>query len=123
MPEVRSLSKPEEPRLNDVGSAAGAPRPAADPRRAHPLLERLASILAERPGLQAADDGDPRRAAVAVIFRVAPAGQLELLLIQESPVIYSVSSVTFAGQLSTVKNRRVAPPFSQWFSSEIWLDE
>jgi 8-oxo-dGTP pyrophosphatase MutT (NUDIX family) len=51
---------------------------------AHPLLARLAASLAERPGVAAPDDGKPRRAAVAVIFRLVPPGKLELLLIQRA---------------------------------------
>jgi 8-oxo-dGTP pyrophosphatase MutT (NUDIX family) len=53
-------------------------------RNAHPLVERLASSLTTRPGALAPDDENPRRAAVAVIFRVTTDGQLELLLIQRA---------------------------------------
>ncbi|HSA57823.1 MAG TPA: CoA pyrophosphatase [Gemmatimonadaceae bacterium] len=47
----------------------------------HPVLERLAAELRARPGALAPDDGAPRRAAVAAIFRAAPETPLELLLI------------------------------------------
>ena len=56
----------------------------APQRGSHPLLERLAASLAARPGTLAPDDGTPRRAAVAVVFRVVPSGQLELLLIRRA---------------------------------------
>ena len=39
----------------------------------HPLLPRLAADLRARPGLTEADDGDPVRAAVAIILRAKPA--------------------------------------------------
>lgn len=55
--------------------------PIASPLPAHPLLQRLAARLRARPGLPAATDGDPRRAAVAAIFRTTPGDLLELLLI------------------------------------------
>jgi 8-oxo-dGTP pyrophosphatase MutT (NUDIX family) len=48
------------------------------------VLERIAASLSLRPGMLAEDDGNPRRAAVAVVFRVAAGGQLELLLIQRA---------------------------------------
>lgn len=47
----------------------------------HPLLRRLAADLRARPGALAPDDGAPRRAAVAVIFRALPELPLEILLI------------------------------------------
>lgn len=47
----------------------------------HPLLRRLAVELRAKPGALAPDDGAPRRAAVAVIFRAPPASPLEILLI------------------------------------------
>jgi len=52
--------------------------------RAHPLLERLAANLAARPGALAPDDGEPRRAAVAILLRVAGGDSLELLLIRRA---------------------------------------
>jgi 8-oxo-dGTP pyrophosphatase MutT (NUDIX family) len=51
---------------------------------AHPTLRRLAAHLAGHPGALAATDGDPGRAAVAVLFRVAQGGRLELLMIQRA---------------------------------------
>jgi 8-oxo-dGTP pyrophosphatase MutT (NUDIX family) len=50
----------------------------------HPVLRRLRRALAERPGALAPDDGAPRRAAVAIVLRDGPEGQLELLLIKRS---------------------------------------
>jgi 8-oxo-dGTP pyrophosphatase MutT (NUDIX family) len=50
----------------------------------HPLIQHLAADLAARPGLLAPTDGNPRRAAVAVLFRSAAPGALELLLIQRA---------------------------------------
>lgn len=50
----------------------------------HPTLRRLARALEERPGVLAPDDGAPRRAAVAVVFRRADDDVLELLLIKRS---------------------------------------
>jgi 8-oxo-dGTP pyrophosphatase MutT (NUDIX family) len=49
----------------------------------HPLLERLSANLTAHPGALAATDGEPRRAAVAIIFRVV-GDVLELLLIQRA---------------------------------------
>ena len=49
----------------------------------HPLLKRIARALEARPGALAPDDGAPRRAAVAVVFRDAN-DQIELLLIKRS---------------------------------------
>jgi 8-oxo-dGTP pyrophosphatase MutT (NUDIX family) len=57
---------------------------ARDPLDAHPTLRRLARVLSERPGARAPDDGDPLRAAVAVVFRCVAGGQLERLLIKRS---------------------------------------
>ena len=51
---------------------------------AHPVLRRLARALAERPGTLAPDDGEPRRAAVAIVLRATAASTLELLLIKRS---------------------------------------
>ncbi|HEX6051850.1 MAG TPA: CoA pyrophosphatase [Gemmatimonadaceae bacterium] len=50
----------------------------------HPTLRRLARALEERPGGLAPDDGAPRRAAVAVVFRHIGDDVLELLLIKRS---------------------------------------
>jgi 8-oxo-dGTP pyrophosphatase MutT (NUDIX family) len=50
----------------------------------HPTFRRLARALSERPGMLAPDDGAPRRAAVAVVFRHTAADQVELLLIKRS---------------------------------------
>ena len=50
---------------------------------AHRDLRRIARVLAERPGLQAPDDGAPKRAAVAIVLREVE-GRLELLLIKRS---------------------------------------
>lgn len=47
----------------------------------HPLLARLAAELRSKPGALAAEDGAPRRAAVAAIFRAPPESPLEILLI------------------------------------------
>lgn len=51
---------------------------------AHPLLARLATVLAERPGARAAEDGDPARAAVAIVFRVGAEESLEVLFIERA---------------------------------------
>jgi 8-oxo-dGTP pyrophosphatase MutT (NUDIX family) len=50
----------------------------------HPTLRRIAHALKERPGAPAPDDGSPRRAAVAVVFRHTDDDVLELLLIKRS---------------------------------------
>jgi len=50
----------------------------------HPLIQRVAADLAVHPGVLAPTDGDPRRAAVAVLLRTVPSGALELLLIQRA---------------------------------------
>ena len=47
----------------------------------HPLFPLLAADLRERPGLTETDDGDPARAAVAVVLRANEQQALELLLI------------------------------------------
>jgi 8-oxo-dGTP pyrophosphatase MutT (NUDIX family) len=51
---------------------------------AHPTLRRLRAALGARPPVLAADDGSPRRAAVAIVLRQNPEGVLELLLIKRS---------------------------------------
>ena len=51
---------------------------------AHPILRKLADALRERPGALAADDGAPRRAAVAVVLRTSADVGVELLLIKRS---------------------------------------
>jgi 8-oxo-dGTP pyrophosphatase MutT (NUDIX family) len=51
---------------------------------AHPLLQRLASALAQHPGRVGEYEGSPMRAAVAIVLRVSSAGVLELLLIQRA---------------------------------------
>ena len=50
----------------------------------HPALRRIAHALKERPGALAPDDGSPRRAAVAVVFRQTDDHALEILLIKRS---------------------------------------
>jgi len=50
----------------------------------HPTLRRLRDALAERPPMLAADDGAPRRAAVAIVLRNSAEQRLELLLIKRS---------------------------------------
>jgi 8-oxo-dGTP pyrophosphatase MutT (NUDIX family) len=61
------------------------PRPAhPDALLDHPTLRRIARALEARPGALAPDDGAPRRAAVAVVFRCTAADELELLLIKRS---------------------------------------
>jgi 8-oxo-dGTP pyrophosphatase MutT (NUDIX family) len=57
---------------------------AADPLLDHPTLRRLARALADRPGTPAPDDGEPRRAAVAVVLRRTEQDDIELLLIKRS---------------------------------------
>ena len=47
----------------------------------HPLFRHLARALEERPGALAEDDGEPRRAAVAVVLRDVGEPGVELLLI------------------------------------------
>jgi 8-oxo-dGTP pyrophosphatase MutT (NUDIX family) len=47
----------------------------------HPLFPLLAAELRERPGLTETDEGDPARAAVAVVLRANEQQALELLLI------------------------------------------
>jgi 8-oxo-dGTP pyrophosphatase MutT (NUDIX family) len=51
---------------------------------AHPLLARIDATLPTRRGVLADTDGDPRRAAVAIILRVGPGAALELLLIERA---------------------------------------
>ena len=51
---------------------------------AHPLLARIDATLSRRRGALADTDGDPRRAAVAVILRAGLGGALELLLIERA---------------------------------------
>ena len=48
----------------------------------HPVLRLLASDLRANPGRPETDEGDPARAAVAVVLRAQP--QLEILLIQRA---------------------------------------
>ena len=48
----------------------------------HPILRLLAADLRENPGLAESDEGDPARAAVAIVLRAAP--HLEILLIQRA---------------------------------------
>ena len=61
----------------------GPPRAPRLPLGEHPTLKRIARVLEARPGALAPDDGAPRRAAVAVVFRDAN-DQIELLLIKRS---------------------------------------
>jgi len=51
---------------------------------AHPLLARIEATLSTRRGVLADTDGDPRRAAVAVILRAGLGAALELLLIERA---------------------------------------
>ena len=48
----------------------------------HPVLRLLAADLRENPGLPETDEGDPARAAVAIVLRAVP--HLEILLIQRA---------------------------------------
>ncbi|HUF26491.1 MAG TPA: CoA pyrophosphatase [Gemmatimonadaceae bacterium] len=51
---------------------------------AHPDIARIARLLADRPGVTV-DPGPPvRRAAVALVLRAVPAGELEMLMIKRS---------------------------------------
>ena len=50
----------------------------------HPTFHQLRRALAEHPPVLAADDGAPRRAAVAVVLRHTPADVVELLLIKRA---------------------------------------
>jgi 8-oxo-dGTP pyrophosphatase MutT (NUDIX family) len=50
----------------------------------HPTLRRLTRALADRPGALAPEDGDPTRAAVAVVLRRGDGDRIELLLIKRS---------------------------------------
>ena len=50
----------------------------------HPILRRLQHALATRPPVLAPDDGVPKRAAVAIVFRQTPERDVELLLIKRS---------------------------------------
>jgi 8-oxo-dGTP pyrophosphatase MutT (NUDIX family) len=43
--------------------------------RAHPLLAALAADLDRHPGAQAGTDGDPARAAVAIVLRAGPVAE------------------------------------------------
>ena len=61
-----------------------APRDDESALLAHPTLRRLRVALAARPPVLAADDGSPRRAAVAIVLRQNPEDALELLLIRRS---------------------------------------
>lgn len=49
---------------------------------AHPILPLLAADLRIRPGLAESDEGNPARAAVAIVLRAA--GKLDVLLIQRA---------------------------------------
>lgn len=49
---------------------------------AHPVLRLLAADLRANPGRPETDEGDPARAAVAIVLRALP--QLEILLIQRA---------------------------------------
>ena len=51
---------------------------------AHPLLARIEATLSTRRVVLADTDGDPRRAAVAVILRAGLGAALELLLIERA---------------------------------------
>ncbi len=55
-----------------------------DPRLSHPLLRRLAGVLATTPGLPAEDDGAPARAAVALTLRPTAGEGAEILLIRRA---------------------------------------
>mgnify|MGYP001469388074 FL=1 len=55
-----------------------------DPRLSHPLLRRLAGVLATTPGLPAEDDGAPARAAVALTLRPTAEEGAEILLIRRA---------------------------------------
>jgi 8-oxo-dGTP pyrophosphatase MutT (NUDIX family) len=50
----------------------------------HPILRRLQHALATRPPVLAPDDGVPKRAAVAIVFRRVAEHDIELLLIKRS---------------------------------------
>lgn len=51
---------------------------------AHPDVERIASRLRERPGAVAAPEIPARYAAVAIVMRAAPDGELEILMIKRA---------------------------------------
>lgn len=64
--------------------SSSRPSDEADALVDHPTFRRLARALAERPGALAPDDGQPRRAAVAIVLRRGAGDQVELLLIKRS---------------------------------------
>ena len=51
---------------------------------AHPRIARIARALAQRPGVVVPPDGVARRAAVALILRLAGDGDVELLMIKRA---------------------------------------
>jgi len=67
----------------DDGAAPRQPATGHPVLGEHPLLRRIRRALEARPGALAPDDGAPRRAAVAVVFRDA-SDDIELLLIKRS---------------------------------------
>ena len=70
--------------MSAADDASNARQPAAGlPLGEHPLLRRVKRALEARPGALAPDDGAPRRAAVAVVFREVN-DVIELLLIKRS---------------------------------------
>ena len=70
--------------MSGADEGATPRQPAAGrPLGEHPLLRRITRALEARPGALAPDDGAPRRAAVAVVFRDAR-DDIELLLIKRS---------------------------------------
>lgn len=57
---------------------------ALDALRSHPIVERLERALREHPGQRAEVEGEFRRAAVVLMLRGGPSGELELLLIKRA---------------------------------------
>ena len=51
---------------------------------AHPDVARLARALADRPGRELVASGEARYAAIALVLRPTPEGELELLLIKRA---------------------------------------
>jgi peptide/nickel transport system substrate-binding protein len=49
--------------------------------------------------------------------------ELQLLLLEESPQLWTFASVLYAVHLSTVKDRTVIPGFNQWMTADMYLEE
>jgi ABC-type transport system substrate-binding protein len=55
--------------------------------------------------------------------RQALVRQLQELLLEENPALFTVSNANYAVHWSYVKNRIVTPNRNQWLTADIWLDK